>query len=107
MAPSMLARPSKEPEGHVRRSGGLPQPQLILLLNFIVHSLDTFLSFFRALASNPSLLGRFDRTHNRLICSSVLGIFLITNLEMILKPLREIVALCLNAVTRVTMEGGH
>lgn len=46
VAPSMLARPSKEPEGHVRRSGGLPQLQLILLLNVIIHNLDPFLSCF-------------------------------------------------------------
>lgn len=108
VAPSMLARPSKEPEGHVRRSGGLPQLQLILLLNVIIHSLDPFLSFFCTFESNPSLFVCCDPTHNLFICSiCVLGIFLITNLELILKPLREIVALCLNAVTRVTLEGGH
>lgn len=108
VAPSMVARPSKEPEGHVRRSGGLPQGQLVLLLNITIHSLDPFLSFFCNLESNPSSFVRFDPTHNLFVCSiCVLGIVLITNLELILKPLRRIVALRLNAVTRVTLEGGH
>lgn len=40
VAPSMVARPSKEPEGHI--SMGLPKLQLNLLLTIIIHIFTPF-----------------------------------------------------------------